>query len=294
MAAVDPSPKLVSIEERSPQPTLFQQIKTKQELVPTSRTATTQTELGEVLSPTQTRAFLDCSAKWWYRYGLRLPEPKSSSLALGSAVHQALEVNFREKLASGEDFCSEAIVTVFRDAWLEQITETQFREDENPSSLGRKGEEMVRKYMDEVAGTIQPAAVEQEVSGVIGGVKVRGRVDLLDIEGRIIDVKTAARKPSSVSPAYAFQLATYRQLTPGASGEARLDTLVKTKSVQLVQESYQVSEQDLRITQNIYPMVQEGIRNGLYLPNRNSFCCSKHHCAFWQKCQADYGGNVPD
>jgi hypothetical protein len=49
-----------------------------------------------VLSPSQVRCFFDCPARWWFKYGLQLPERKNSSLALGLAVHQALEVNFRE------------------------------------------------------------------------------------------------------------------------------------------------------------------------------------------------------
>jgi hypothetical protein len=57
-----------------------------------------KTDPAPVLSPSQVRCFLDCPARWWFKYGLQLPERKNSSLALGLAVHQALEVNFREKL----------------------------------------------------------------------------------------------------------------------------------------------------------------------------------------------------
>ena len=42
---------------------------------------------------------------------------------------------------------------------------------------------------------IEPQAVELAVEGVIAGVRVQGIVDLLDMEGRIIDFKTAARRP---------------------------------------------------------------------------------------------------
>jgi hypothetical protein len=45
------------------------------------------------------------------------------------------------------------------------------------------GETMVAKYINEAAPSIQPAAVESRVSGLIGGVKVSGYVDLLDPEG---------------------------------------------------------------------------------------------------------------
>lgn len=85
--------------------------------------------------------------------------------------------------------------------------------------------------MEEAAPSIEPAAVELDVEGKIGGVKVLGKVDLIDTDGRVVDVKTSARRPSGIAPDYAFQLATYRQIAPGANGEARLNTLVKTKTV---------------------------------------------------------------
>jgi hypothetical protein len=248
--------------------------------------------LGEVLSPSQVRAFLDCSARWWFKYGLLLPEPKTSSLALGLAVHRTLEVNFRQKLDTREDLDTAGMVALFRDHWREQMGETEFREDEEPLAIGKVGEKLIAKYMEEAAPRIEPAAVELDIEGRIGGVKVRGRVDLLDVEGRIVDVKTAARRPSCVPPDYAFQIATYRQITPGASGEARLDHLVKTQTVQLVQQGYTVGEQDLQATRTIYPLVQEGIQSGLYFPNRQSLLCGRKQCAFWRHCEREFGGTV--
>ena len=252
----------------------------------------TALEAEIVLSPTQARTFLGCSARWWFKYGLSLPEPKTSSLAFGLAMHRALEINFRQKLETKEDLETAGMVTVFRDCWWEQIGQTVFREDENPRELAKLGERLIVRYMDEVAPLVEPAAVEMDVQGVIAGVPVRGRIDLIDVEGRLVDIKTASRRPSSVAWDYAFQLATYRQITPGASGEARLDTLVKTNTVQLVQQSYVVGDADLRATEVLYPLIQESIRTGLYLPNRDSMLCSRRHCAFWQHCQKEYGGTV--
>jgi len=82
-----------------------------------------------------------------------------------------------------------------------------------------------------LARAVEPAAVELDVQGEICGVSVRRRVDVLDVEGRLIDFKTVSRRPSCVSPDYAFQLATYRQITPGSNGEVRIDSLVKTQTV---------------------------------------------------------------
>jgi hypothetical protein len=115
--------------------------------------------------------------------------------------------------------------------------------------------------MDEVASKVEPAAVEFDVQGEISGVRVRGRVDVLDVEGRLIDFKTASRRPSYVSADYAFQLATYQQTTPGASGEVRIDSLVKTQTVQIVQQAYTVEEPDIRATQVLVSDGAEGHGN---------------------------------
>ncbi len=254
--------------------------------------AVANTQTAPILSPSQVRTFLDCQARWWFKYGLMLPETKSSSLALGLAVHRALELNFREKLETHEDLDTAGIVMIFRDAWMEQVGQTQFTKDESQHDIRRIGERLVAKYMDEVAPQIEPAAVEMDVQGEISGVRVRGRVDLLDIDGRLIDIKTASRRPCSVSPDYAFQLATYRQITPGASGEVRIDSLVKTATPQLVQQSYTVGQQDLRATKVLFPMVQEAMGSGMYCPNRQSLLCSQKYCSFWKQCEEEFGGRV--
>ena len=251
-----------------------------------------RTDPAPVLSPSQVRCFFECPARWWFKYGLQLPERKNSSLALGLAVHQALEVNFREKLETQEDLETTGVVIVFREAWMEQVPQTEFALDESQGDLRRMGERLVTKYMDKVAPTVEPAAVELDVQGEIAGVAVRGRVDVLDVEGRLIDFKTASRRPSSVSPDYAFQLATYRQITPGASGAVRIDSLVKTQTVQIVQQAYTVEEPDIRATQVLYPMAQKATGSGMYCPNRQSMLCSQKHCSFWKHCEEEFGGRV--
>ncbi|MFN7998326.1 MAG: PD-(D/E)XK nuclease family protein [Bryobacteraceae bacterium] len=261
--------------------------------VPTPGPAlTTEPAVVSVLSPSQVRCFLDCPARWWFKYGLQLPERKNSSLALGLAVHQALEVNFREKIETREDLETTGVLMVFREAWMEQVPQTDFMPDESQGDLRRLGERLVAKYMDEVAPRVEPAAVELDVRGQIAGIPVRGRVDILDVEGRLIDFKTASRRPSTVSSDYAFQLATYQQLTPGASGEVRIDSLVKTQTVQIVQQAYTVDDSDIRATQVLYPMAQKAMGSGMYCPNRQSMLCSQKHCSFWKNCEQEFGGRI--
>ena len=95
-----------------------------------------------------------------------------------------------------EDLENAGVVMVFREAWMEQVPQTEFTADESQGDLRRLGERLVARYMDEVAPTVEPAAVELDVQGEISGVAVRGRVDVLDVAGRLIDFKTASRRPS--------------------------------------------------------------------------------------------------
>jgi RecB family exonuclease len=248
-------------------------------------------DFGGVLSPSQVRTFRDCGAKWYYKYALGLPDPPNGSLVRGRVVHQMAEKFFRAKLDLGSPDPDD-LQASFDQAWDQAAGGAAFGADEDVDLLKRQAAMLTRKYLDEVAPEIEPAALELSVQGVIGGVPVRGFVDLLDTSGRIIDLKTAARKPTGVNADYAFQLATYRQLCPGANGKARVDTLVASKSPQVVTQEYTVSPADLKLTGKLYPLVREAMREGIYLPNRSSNLCSFKHCAFASVCEEEFGGRV--
>lgn len=257
-------------------------------------TAPLATEVAEVLSPSQVRGFMDCQVRWWFKYVRKLPDPQTGNLALGKAVHAALTENFAQKLETREDLPLMGVLGLYREARAAEREQTEFRDVENPSELGSCGEALVTKYMDEAAPMIDPAAVEMRVTGEIGGTRVQGWIDLLDAQGQIIDIKTAARKPSGIEPDHRFQLATYAQLTPGASGEVRLDTLVKTKTPGLVTQSFTIGLQDVVVTERLYGLAQQAMRSELYMPNRLSITCSRRNCSYWRHCEREMGGEVPE
>ncbi len=252
------------------------------------------TELAQVLSPSQVRCFMDCQARWWFKHVLRYPDTSNGNMALGRAVHTALGQNFAQKMESYEDLPIAGVLALFRQAWAFEREQAEFRDDEDPAELASCGEILVAKYLDRVAPWIEPVGVELHVEGEIAGVRVQGWVDLLDVSGRIIDIKTSARKPSCIDPEYRFQIATYAQLTPGASGEARIDTLVKTKTPALVTQSFTITEQDLLATRELYPLAQRVMRSEEYMPNRLSLSCSRRNCSYWRNCEREWGGEVPE
>jgi CRISPR/Cas system-associated exonuclease Cas4 (RecB family) len=235
---------------------------------------------------------MDCQARWWFKYDLRYPDPPTGKFALGRAVHIALAQNFEQKIETYEDLPLPGAAALFRQAWALEREQTEFRDDEDPAELALCGENLVRKYIDELAPTIEPAAVEMHVEGEIADVLVQGWIDLLDVNGRIIDIKTSARKPGAIAPEHRFQVATYAQLTPGATGEARIDTLVKTKASGLLTQRVTITGQDIAATRTLYPLAQRIMRAGEYMPNRLSMSCSRRNCSFWRECEREWGGEV--
>ncbi|MBZ5626270.1 MAG: PD-(D/E)XK nuclease family protein [Acidobacteriia bacterium] len=247
--------------------------------------------LGAVLSPSQANTFLNCSARWWFKHSAGLADPAGGSLVRGKAVHKLVEWWFRQRLAGATPEI-ESLGDIWDEIWEMQSADAQFAKDDDVDGLKKSGAKLSRMYLETVAPEIEPAGMEVKVAGEIGGVRVIGYVDLVDTQGTIHDLKTAAKTPSGIGSDYAFQLATYRQLLPGANGKAKLVTLVDTKTPKLVTTEYQVSAADQLATQNLYPRVREGIREGLYFPNRNSFLCSRKYCNFCDACTKEFGCSI--
>ena len=247
------------------------------------------TNPGEILSPSQASVFLNCSAKYRFRYLLGLPDPAGGGAARGKAVHKAVEYYMRATMA-GITLDAQAIDDYWDEIWDEAAEGALFAANENIEQLNQSGRDLAYKYLTEVAPTVRPAAAELQVTGEIAGVKVRGIVDILDVDGRIIDIKTSSRRSSKISGDHAFQLATYVALAAEkASGKARIDSLVSTKDPQLVQIDHEPGRRGQQLVERLYPLVAEGIANGLFMPNRASTLCG--YCPYKAECAAEYGGS---
>ena len=251
-------------------------------------------QLGELLSPSQVRTWMDCPAKGMFHYVLGLPERIHTNLAIGLAVHEGIGCSMNFKLESGEDLPTVEVQEIVRGRWNEIVADPLFNlhPDQDAGELGKSAEELAAIYMREAAPSIQPIAVEMKVTGEIAGVRVRGKIDILDENGVIHDTKTCAQTPSDLTSENRFQMATYVALTPGATGEVQIDSLVKLKKSKLVQIARQIDQQDMLALERLYPQAQKLARSGVYRPNRTSMLCSKKNCSYWRECEAEYGGHV--
>jgi hypothetical protein len=136
--------------------------------------------------------------------------------------------------------------------------------------------------------------LELSMKGVLGGVTINDILDVINTAGKIHDVKPAKQTPSPIDPIYRLQVATYSRLAPNASGLVQLDTLVKNKTPKRVEQSFEITEADILATDTIYPLAQQAMQSGFYMPKRLSMLCSRRHCPYWRRCEKEIGGEVSE
>jgi len=86
--------------------------------------------LGATLSPSQANAFLNCSVRWWFKYGAGMADPAGGSLVRGKAVHKLVEWWFRQRLA-GTVPDMEALGEVWDDVWEIAAEDACFAKDDD-------------------------------------------------------------------------------------------------------------------------------------------------------------------
>ena|SRR2546426_629845 len=114
----------------------------------------------------------------------------------------------------------------------------------------------------------------------------------MDVDGTIIDIRTAPAAPGRIDQMHRFELATCARLAEGASGVVRSHLLVMSNTPQHVVYTWEVTADDVQWTNALYPLAQQAMRRGYYMPNRNSARCNRHHCPHWRRCEQDFGGVV--
>ena len=107
--------------------------------------------LAEVLSPSQISQFLNCPAKWMFRYLLDFKDPGTAATALGTAFHETIAHNFRQKRETARDLPLAECLEFFRNAFGRQLETIRLQKDEHPMELLELGETMVAKYIWEAA-----------------------------------------------------------------------------------------------------------------------------------------------
>lgn len=120
------------------------------------------------LSATSVSMFMRCPEQFRRRYILHEKERPGAALVIGRGFHAAQEVNFAQKIQSGEDLSVMEQVEAYHAGWdreVEQfggVDEILWDDRERPDTLRAKGAKLVESYAVAVAPKMQPHSVEQE------------------------------------------------------------------------------------------------------------------------------------
>lgn len=249
------------------------------------------TGLPDSISVSQINLYLTCSLKYQFQYIDRLPRlAKSTNLALGSAVHAALEWLHKER-KRGRKPALEEILRVFEADWRAQ--EGIALDGEEPEDkLLLKGKELLSLYYHGADLKVRDAELAFTLplvhpkTGEVLPVPLKGVMDLVEEDGSISEFKTAKKAMPLEGVADHLQLTAYdyayRMLFREPPTELRLIQLVKTKQPKIEKFLTGRNEEDTERFFGIAKQVRRGIEAGIFVPNRGCWLCSD--CEYQPDC----------
>jgi PD-(D/E)XK nuclease superfamily len=175
-----------------------------------------------------------CPEQYRQRYILGKKERPGAALVLGSAFHNTVEFNWRQKVTSFQDLPVAELETYYGDVGWPQSVEDHGKngdivwDDGKPDALRSKGAEMLKIYQEQAAPAVQPVEVEAKHSVPLDGtpLDLLGYIDLTagmvvehDTSSTVvpavtIDMKTAKQKTSKLKPQWRLQGRVYQLFSP--------------------------------------------------------------------------------
>lgn len=140
--------------------------------------------LPATLSPSKVTSFKDCALAFRFSVIDRLPEPPSPAAVKGTLVHRALEL--LHCLEPGERTL-QAALTALRAACGEARGDPEYLalalEGDAEAAFHDDAERLVRRYFElEDPTTVRSIGIELELEAELGGVRLRGIIDRLDLD----------------------------------------------------------------------------------------------------------------
>ena len=175
------------------------------------------------LSASSIGMFRRCPEQFRHRYLLGEKERPGESLLVGSAFHEGLEFNYKQKIESHEDRPLAELVEYLQDAGVQKVLDEAGGADEVAwdAATPEEGVEVLRKdserilsaYRKNVTERIQPIGVEQKFSIPVEPVPIIGYLDTVTDDQRVIDTKTGKQVSTKLKPSWMLQAVLYATAT---------------------------------------------------------------------------------
>ena len=151
------------------------------------------------LSHSAIDAYLQCPRKYQYSHVLRVPTAPHHSIVYGAALHQAVQ-EFHRAEALGRVMSQKELDGVFEGAWTNQGFVS--REHEQARLAAGRAALRVFRAGQRAPGAVVPVWVERAFSFSMGGDRIRGRfdrVDIVPVEGTTAVDPAAALAEASIA-----------------------------------------------------------------------------------------------
>src|SRR5438067_2034943 len=256
-------------------------------------------EPPRTLSPSKVAAFTECALAFRFATIDRLPEPASPWTTKGTLVHAALERLFlleptARTLAAALICLDEAFTMIRTDA---EYTDLHLSPDDEAAFVD-DAERLVRQYFTlEDPTTIQPIGVEIMLDAEVGGVRVRGIIDRLELDADgelvVVDYKTGKAPPERYENGRLDGVQFYSLLCERNFGRrpARVKLLYLGDPLEI---STTPSDQSSRAIERkvgaIWSAVERACERDDFRPKPSRLC---EYCAFRVYCPA-FGGDIAE
>ena len=258
------------------------------------------------VSATQLNMFARCQAGWMFSYVHNIKGKPSGAMTRGTCVHKGISHNMIQKVESRVDLPVADVLDHYDATFTELSYDTSWKKDEKPGKEKDAGYRVLGHYQKTIAPETYPADVEQSFKMFInwtenGGedneeqksVEFRGILDLADVKGNLVEIKTTGQTPKRPRGADGLQLTGYylgKEALEGKSYSPWLDYLVTTKDPKILSFPIRIEEPQKKFFLDNVPRIVKAMELENYYPARGSMYCSPTGCYYWDMCHDEFGG----
>lgn len=246
----------------------------------------------EFISASQIGQYTFCPLSYKYLYIDGVPkEPHNEYTIYGTALHEALAHNYRQKIASEKDLPPKELIDVFRMSMSDLVQKHNIRANgQTLATMNLNAEMTLREYLDKISPKIQPALVEHKFELTLKNypIKILGYIDLVTVDDWIIDHKSAGKtykkdwnqSKADDSMQLTMYSAAFRKIFGRAERGVRFDVMPRCIPAEIITlESTRTDDQVFKLLQ-MATDIDRLIDMGIWVPNLNS--CSS--CPFKNTC----------
>ena len=261
---------------------------------------------NDYLSASSLNCLLTCPRQYQFRYIERIPTPPTASMLTGTSLHRTFEAYYRGVIENADNRLTRDQMADLATATLEETltTEEHYLKPEEQEEAGVTVRELSASYVESVAGTIVPLAVEeQHVWTARCGVPMLAYIDLRhqlpDGGEGIIDYKVTSRKWTPDKLTNSLQFSLYSMMT--GIGDVEVHNLVKASAkrttakpidgvtdiapnLRILRHAFDGSGNDH--LEDIIESSARLITAGIFPPcSPDAWNCSPDFCGYWHLCR---------